>query len=118
MSDTKSLSGVYRFAVATSCCTILLLAAGALVTSNDAADSVSRQIGRSPTTASFRRWLGAFSVTSTRIEFLAGLVSIFTLILAVWLTRSETRPRGEAPSVDRRSASSSRRPYFGGVRGS
>ena len=40
MSDTKSLSGVYRFAVATSCCTILLLVAGALVTSNDAADSV------------------------------------------------------------------------------
>ena len=37
---TQTPRGLYRFAVATSCCTILLLMAGALVTSNNAADSV------------------------------------------------------------------------------
>ena len=89
MSDTKSLSGVYRFALATSCCTILLLVAGALVTSNDAADSVPD-------------WPLAYNriipplVGGIRYEYahrvLAGLVSVLTLILAIWLTRVETRP--------------------------
>jgi cytochrome c oxidase assembly protein subunit 15 len=89
MSDTKSLSGVYRFAVATSCCTILLLVAGALVTSNDAADSVPDW------PLAYHRIIPPL-VGGIRYEYthrvLAGLVSIFTLILAVWLTRSETRP--------------------------
>ena len=89
MSDTKSLSGVYRFAVATSCCTILLLVAGALVTSNDAADSVPDW------PLAYHRIIPPL-VGGIRYEYthrvLAGLVAILTLTLAVWLARSETRP--------------------------
>ena len=40
MPETEKLQGVHRFAVATASVTVLLLMAGALVTSNDAADSV------------------------------------------------------------------------------
>jgi cytochrome c oxidase assembly protein subunit 15 len=86
---TQSSRGVYRFAVATSCCTILLLMAGALVTSNNAADSVPD-------------WPLAYGrlipplIGGIRFEYthrvLAGLVSILTLILAVWITFSERRP--------------------------
>src|SRR5579871_2693496 len=89
MSQTKSLTGQYRFAVATSCCTVLLLIAGALVTSNDAADSVPD-------------WPLAYHklipplVGGIRYEYthrlLAALVSILTLTLAIWVTKSETRP--------------------------
>ena len=88
MSDTKSLRGVYRFAVATSCCTILLLVAGALVTSNDAADSVPDW------PLAYHRIIPPL-VGGIRYEYahrvIAGLVSIFTLILGVWLARSEKR---------------------------
>ena len=89
MSDTQNLRGPYRFAVATSCCTVLLLMAGALVTSNNAADSVPD-------------WPLAYGklvpplVGGVRFEYthrvLAGLVSILTLVLAVWLARSRKRP--------------------------
>ncbi len=80
---------LYRFAVLTSCCTALLLMAGALVTSNDAADSVPD-------------WPLAYGrivpplIGGIRYEYthrvLAGIVSILTLILAVWLAWSERRP--------------------------
>jgi cytochrome c oxidase assembly protein subunit 15 len=88
MSETQNLRGPYRFAVATSCCTVLLLMAGALVTSNNAADSVPD-------------WPLAYGklvpplVGGVRFEYthrvLAGLVSILTLLLAVWLARVERR---------------------------
>jgi len=80
---------LYRFAVLTSCCTALLLMAGALVTSNDAADSVPD-------------WPLAYGrlvpplIGGIRYEYthrvLAGIVSILTLILAAWLAWSERRP--------------------------
>ena len=80
---------LYRFAVLTSCCTALLLMAGALVTSNDAADSVPD-------------WPLAYGrivpplIGGIRYEYthrlLAGIVAILTLILAVWLAWSERRP--------------------------
>ena len=82
-------SGVYKFAVATSCSTVLLLMAGALVTSNNAADSVPD-------------WPLAYGkivpplVGGVRIEYthrvLAALVSVLTLVLAFWLMRAERRP--------------------------
>lgn len=85
----QSQRGAYRFAVATSCCTVLLLMAGALVTSNKAADSVPD-------------WPLAYGklipplIGGVRFEYthrvLAGLVSVLTLVLAIWLTRSERRP--------------------------
>ena len=89
MADRQNLRGVYKFAVATSCCTILLLMAGALVTSNNAADSVPD-------------WPLAYGriipplVGGVRFEYahrvLAGLVSVLTLILAIWVTRADRRP--------------------------
>jgi cytochrome c oxidase assembly protein subunit 15 len=89
MSENQNLRGVYGFAVATSCCTVLLLMAGALVTSNNAADSVPD-------------WPLAYGklvpplVGGIRFEYahrvLAGLVSILTLVLAIWLSRAESRP--------------------------
>jgi heme a synthase len=86
---TLATRGVYRFAVVTSACTVLLLMAGALVTSNDAADSVPD-------------WPLAYGklipplVGGIRFEYthrvLAATVAILTLILAVWLTFAKVRP--------------------------
>jgi heme a synthase len=88
MSGTYNLRGAHRFAIATSACTVLLLMAGALVTSNDAADSVPD-------------WPLAYGkiipplIGGIRYEFthrvVAGLVSILTLVLAIWLSRVDTR---------------------------
>lgn len=88
-TQTSALQGPYRFAVATACCTILLLMAGAMVTSNGAADSVPD-------------WPLAYGkvipplIGGIRFEYthrvLAGLVSIMTLALAIWITVSERRP--------------------------
>jgi cytochrome c oxidase assembly protein subunit 15 len=88
MAEKINRLGIYRFAVATSCCTVLLLMAGALVTSNDAADSVPD-------------WPLAYGriippmIGGIRYEYthrvLAGLVSILTAILAIWIARSEPR---------------------------
>ena len=89
MPETQNNRGVYRFAVTTASCTVLLLMAGALVTSNNAADSVPD-------------WPLAYGklvpplVGGIRFEYthrvLAALVSILTLTLAIWLTRVEKRP--------------------------
>ncbi len=88
-TQTSASQGPYRFAVATACCTILLLMAGAMVTSNGAADSVPD-------------WPLAYGkvipplIGGIRFEYthrvLAGLVSIMALVLAIWLTASERRP--------------------------
>lgn len=88
MSGTYTLRGVHRFAIATSACTVLLLVAGALVTSNDAADSVPD-------------WPLAYGkiipplIGGIRYEFahrvVAGLVAVLTLVLAIWLTGADKR---------------------------
>src|ERR1700721_351249 len=90
ISPTESAitTGLHRFAFATSACTVLLLMAGALVTSNDAADSVPD-------------WPLAYGkiipplVGGIRYEFahrvVAGAVAVLTLIFAVWLARTENR---------------------------
>jgi cytochrome c oxidase assembly protein subunit 15 len=80
--------GLHRFAFATSACTVLLLMAGALVTSNDAADSVPD-------------WPLAYGkiipplVGGIRYEYahrlMAGTVAILTLVLAILLARSGSR---------------------------
>lgn len=91
MSESQSApgAGVYRFAVATACSTVLLLMAGALVTSNNAADSVPD-------------WPLAYGklvpplVGGIRFEYthrvLAAVVSILTLVLAAWVARADKRP--------------------------
>ena len=84
-----SVRAVYRFAVLTCSGTVLLLMAGALVTSNDAADSVPD-------------WPLAYGklipplVGGIRFEYahrvIAGAVAVSTLILALWLTFVSVRP--------------------------
>ncbi|MGA8767696.1 MAG: COX15/CtaA family protein [Candidatus Acidiferrales bacterium] len=86
---TQTSRGLYRFAVATSCCTILLLMAGALVTSNNAAESVPDwplAYGRL-----IPPLIGGIKFEYTH-RVIAGVVSILTLILAVWLAAAERRP--------------------------
>jgi len=88
MPETVKLQGVHRFAVATASVTVLLLMAGALVTSNDAADSVPD-------------WPLAYGriipplVGGIRYEYahrvFAASVTVLTLVLAVWLARRGTR---------------------------
>jgi len=85
MTEEHISGALHRFAIATCGCTVLLLMAGALVTSNDAADSVPD-------------WPLAYGkiipplVGGIRYEFahrvVAGMVAILTTILAVWLARS------------------------------
>ncbi len=87
-NESAITPGLHRFAFATSACTILLLMAGALVTSNDAADSVPD-------------WPLAYGkiipplVGGIRYEYahrlMAGTVAILTLVLAVLLARSGSR---------------------------
>jgi cytochrome c oxidase assembly protein subunit 15 len=86
--ESAITTGLHRFAFATSACTVLLLMAGALVTSNDAADSVPD-------------WPLAYGkiipplVGGIRYEYahrlMAGTVAILTLILAILLARSGSR---------------------------
>jgi heme a synthase len=88
MSSTDNLRGVHRFATLTAGCTVLLLMAGALVTSNDAAESVPDW------PLAYGKIIPPF-VGGIRYEFThrvtAGLVAILTLALAIWLARSEPR---------------------------
>jgi heme a synthase len=88
-SQGTNSRGAYRFAILTASMTVLLLMAGALVTSNDAADSVPD-------------WPLAYGrlippmIGGIRFEYthrvLAGTVTILTLILAIWIARTEKRP--------------------------
>jgi heme a synthase len=89
MEESNRLSRVHAFAIAVCSCTVLLLVAGALVTSNDAADSVPD-------------WPLAYGrlippmVGGIRYEYvhrvIAGLVAILTLALAIWIARVDKRP--------------------------
>lgn len=81
-------TGVHRFAIATAGFTVLLLMAGALVTSNDAADSVPD-------------WPLAYGkiipplVGGIRYEFthrvVAFIVAVLATVLAIWLAGTEKR---------------------------
>jgi heme a synthase len=81
--------GVYRFAVATASMTVVLLMAGALVTNNDAGDSVPDW------PLAYHRLIPPF-VGGIRFEYshrvVAGIVAIMTLLLAVWITAKDRRP--------------------------
>lgn len=83
--------GLHRLAVLLSCMTVVLLVAGALVTSNEAGDSVPDW------PVSFGRWLISSNnfVANVRFEYshrvIAGVVGLTTLLLAVWAHFSERR---------------------------
>ena len=87
-SHQASPRGLYRFAVATSLATILLLMAGALVTNNNAGDSVPDW------PLAYGRLIPPF-VGGIRFEYshrvLAGIVSLMTFLLAVWIALTERR---------------------------
>jgi heme A synthase len=84
MAEIQNTRAVHRFAVATASVTVLLLAAGALVTNNEAADSVPD-------------WPLAYGkiipplMGGIRYEYahrvIAALVATLTAILAIWLSR-------------------------------
>ena len=86
--EASSKSAVHRFAIATAGFTVLLLMAGALVTSNDAADSVPD-------------WPLAYGkiipplVGGIRYEFthrvVAAIVALLATVLAIWLAGTEKR---------------------------
>jgi heme a synthase len=80
---------LYRFAVATASMTIVLLMAGALVTNNDAGDSVPDW------PLAYHRLVPPF-VGGIRFEYshrvIAGIVSLMTLVLAIWITAKDRRP--------------------------
>ncbi|MFY9805163.1 MAG: COX15/CtaA family protein [Candidatus Acidiferrales bacterium] len=81
-------SALHRFAMATASCTVLLLMAGALVTSNDAADSVPDwplAYGKI-----IPPWVGGIRYEYTH-RLAAGTVAILTAILAIWLARRGSR---------------------------
>lgn len=88
MPEAPQNRGVYRLAVLAASSTVLLLVAGALVTSNDAADSVPD-------------WPLAYGriipplIGGIRYEFahrvIAGLVAVLTVVLAIAITRSPSR---------------------------
>jgi cytochrome c oxidase assembly protein subunit 15 len=83
--------GLHRIAILLSGMTVGLLVAGALVTSNEAGDSVPDW------PVSFGRWLISSNnfVANVRFEYshrvIAGVVGLTTLLLAVWALFSERR---------------------------
>lgn len=87
----KPKLGIHRLAIILACLTVVLLAAGALVTSNEAGDSVPDW------PLSFGRWLVSRDqfVANVRYEyshrFLAGVVGAATFLLAVWAWFGERR---------------------------
>ena len=89
--NARSNVGLHRLAILLSCITVVLLVAGALVTSNEAGDSVPDW------PVSFGRWLISSNnfVANVRYEyshrFIAGVVGMTTLLLAVWAYLSERR---------------------------
>jgi heme a synthase len=88
MEEGNRLEGVHRFAIALCSSTVLLLVAGALVTSNDAADSVPDW------PLAYGKIIPPF-VGGIRYEFvhrvIAAAVAILTLALALWIARVDKR---------------------------
>jgi heme a synthase len=84
-------SGIHRFAVFTVCWTILLFVAGALVTSKDAALSVSDWPKSHGSWVPPLRSLQGGDFFEFSHRFVAGVLGILTLLLAVLLVAGERR---------------------------
>jgi cytochrome c oxidase assembly protein subunit 15 len=86
MAESANHSGLYRFSIVTLCSTILLLVAGALVTNNNAGDSVPDW------PLAYGHLVPPMLVGGIRYEYahrvVAGIVAVLTLFLAVWLARN------------------------------
>jgi len=88
MSEKSQNLGLYRFAAATCWTTVLLLMVGAMVTSNQAGDSVPDW------PLAYHRLIPPL-VGGVRYEYshrvVAGIVAIMTLILAIWISVADRR---------------------------
>jgi len=86
MVESKKESGLHRFSIVTLYSTILLLVAGALVTNNNAGDSVPDW------PLAYGHLIPPMLVGGIRYEYahrvVAGVVAVLTLFLAAWLARS------------------------------
>ena len=91
MSPARPTRNVHRFAVFTACCTLFLLVAGALVTSNDAGLSVPDwPLSYGSLTPPMVG--GIFYEHGHRV--IAACVGMLSIVLAIWLWRVEPRRLG------------------------
>jgi cytochrome c oxidase assembly protein subunit 15 len=91
--EPRSLVGLHRFAVATAGATLLLIAAGGLVTSTESGLSVPdwpTTYGRNMFTFPPSQWVGGIRFEHGH-RLIASFVGLLTVILAVWLARREPR---------------------------
>ena len=92
MTQTSQLydRALHVYAVFTACCTLILLIAGALVTSNDAALAVPDwPLSYGSLTPPM---VGGILYEHTH-RVIAAIVGLLTVVLAVWLWRRDPRPR-------------------------
>lgn len=94
-TDLKSIavpyrSGLHRFAIFTSCITLILIVAGALVTSNDAGLSVPDWPTSFGSLYKMPHMVGGV-VYEHGHRMVAEFVGLLTIILAVWTWRAEKR---------------------------
>ncbi|MFN2386898.1 MAG: heme A synthase [Thermoanaerobaculia bacterium] len=91
--EPRSLVGLHRFAVATAGATLLLIAAGGLVTSTESGLSVPdwpTTYGRNMFTFPPSQWVGGIRFEHGH-RLVASFVGLLTVVLAVWLARREPR---------------------------
>ncbi|MGH9400030.1 MAG: COX15/CtaA family protein, partial [Thermoanaerobaculia bacterium] len=84
---------LHRFAVTTAAATLLLVAAGGLVTSTESGLSVPdwpTTYGQNPFTFPLSQWVGGIRFEHSH-RLIASAVGLLTVILAVWLQRREER---------------------------
>jgi cytochrome c oxidase assembly protein subunit 15 len=82
--------GLHRFAVFTACVTLVLIVAGALVTSNDAGLSVPDWPTSFGSLYKIPRMVGGVRFEHTH-RMVAEFVGLLTIILAIWTWRTEHR---------------------------
>jgi cytochrome c oxidase assembly protein subunit 15 len=100
MAKSSHNQSLHRFAFFTAFCTLLLIALGGLVTSNEAGMSVPdwpTSYGYNMFLLPFKFWKGGVFYEHTH-RLLASFVGMLTIVLAIWLwmreTRSWVRPMG------------------------
>lgn len=85
--------GLHRFAVATAAATLLLIAAGGLVTSTESGLSVPdwpTTYGQNPFTFPISRWVGGIRFEHSH-RLIASAVGLLTVVLAAWLQLRDER---------------------------
>ncbi|MFN2387785.1 MAG: heme A synthase, partial [Thermoanaerobaculia bacterium] len=90
---TRSLRGLHPFALLTAAATLLLIAAGGLVTSTESGLSVPdwpTTYGQNMLTFPPSKWVGGIRFEHGH-RLIASLVGLLTVTLAIWLTRREPR---------------------------